>query len=113
MARTRGLAPSRAGRSLGNSRLTRASYQQPTEPHDAVGLVGSVEPVAQKPKCFWVCPAGMALTQLGSVTVTVEPLRVSCPFHDCVIGTFAGSWKRNVFASLGEDDAFVTAMPAQ
>jgi len=55
----------------------------------------------------------MALTQLGSVTVTVEPLRVSCPFHDCVIGTFAGSWKRNVFASLGEDDAFVTAMPAQ
>ena len=81
--------------------------------YKASGCVGSVEPVAQKPKCFWDWPGGIALTQLGRATVTTFPLREIWPFQDCVIGTLAGSRKRKVRVSFAVEVGFATAMPAQ
>ena len=95
-----------AGWSLTHDRAVRRA--QP-----AVGCVGRVVPVVQKPKSVDVAPGASVATQPGRVTSTTLPLRLTVPLHELLIVTAVDRSKRSARGARGTVPRLVTAIPAQ
>lgn len=79
----------------------------------ALGCVGRVVPLVQKPKSVVDAPGASVATHAGSVTSTTSAVRLTVPFHDVVIATAGARRKRSTRGCFAVVAAFRTVIPAQ